>query len=469
MDYKEKIALTKKNLWTAISDYKRHTSYTSVLDDVSSCFVDRLTEDSVFAKSALREMFRKSPAWDEKLDALVINGTRTHNPDYSLIDRLAMDITQPIYWELPDDRHRALLQEAIKLFTQPDDDPTEYITALNELAPKAYAPKKKLSRIFMALCKELGVADETAGSKFQRLYAQFADELSAKKISFKLFVSLNPAHFLSMSNPKQDKRGCMLTSCHSFNVTNYEYNNGCSGYARDEVTMIAFTVSNPNEPETLNNRKTSRQLFMYKPGNGLLLQSRMYNTSGGTHGVQAESKVYRDLIQREISECENVPNLWKTCKYKGNDKNIYFETGCGFGGYSDWQYADFSAMISIRNDHAEDYEVFNIGTYGLCISCGKEHTYDLYCDECKNEHRRVCEDCENDFDEDDLYEVHAYNGGTIWVCEDCRNDYYNQCECCGEWYHNERLTYTGDDCYVCSDCLEANYILCEDCNEYYHS
>ena len=112
-------------------------------------------------------MFRKSPAWDENPDALVINGTRTHNPDYSLIDRLATDITRPIYRDLSDDRHRDLLHEAIKLFTQPDDDPTEYITTLNELASKAYAPKKKLSRIFMALCKELGVADETAGSKFK--------------------------------------------------------------------------------------------------------------------------------------------------------------------------------------------------------------------------------------------------------------------------------------------------------------
>ncbi len=84
-----------------------------------------------------------------------------------------------------------------------------------------------------------------------------------------------------------------------------DYNCGCTGYARDDVTFIVFTASNT---ETLNNRKTSRQLFMYKPQNELLLQSRLYNTYSGICGAQAESKLYRDLVQREISALEGVPN-----------------------------------------------------------------------------------------------------------------------------------------------------------------
>lgn len=71
-----------------------------------------------------------------------------------------------------------------------------------------------------------------------------------------------------MSNPKGDHRGTTLTSCHSFNSTEYEYNNGCTGYARDKVSFIAFTVADPADKETLNNRKTTRQVFAYKPGNG---------------------------------------------------------------------------------------------------------------------------------------------------------------------------------------------------------
>ena len=43
-----------------------------------------------------------------------------------------------------------------------------------------------------ALCDSLGVTDNSAGSQFQRLFAQFADELSTRKIDFKLFMSINP-------------------------------------------------------------------------------------------------------------------------------------------------------------------------------------------------------------------------------------------------------------------------------------
>lgn len=77
-----------------------------------------------------------------------------------------------------------------------------HLDALKEIAPKAYHAGKKPSKIFKDFCKALGLVDNTAGSQFQKLYAKIADELSAKKINFKLYVSINPAHFLTMSNPK---------------------------------------------------------------------------------------------------------------------------------------------------------------------------------------------------------------------------------------------------------------------------
>ena len=65
-------------------------------------------------------------------------------------------------------------------------------------------------------------------------------------------------------------------------------------------------AADPDVPETLNNRKTVRQIFAYQPGNGLLLQSRLYNTSGGVRGAHEDSKLYRDLIQRELAELEQA-------------------------------------------------------------------------------------------------------------------------------------------------------------------
>ena len=89
MDLQDKINLTRANIWKAIDDYKAHTYQRDVLDEITDDFVNNLAEDSVSFKRDLRALFRKSPAWNEELDALVINGTRTHNPDYDRVYELA--------------------------------------------------------------------------------------------------------------------------------------------------------------------------------------------------------------------------------------------------------------------------------------------------------------------------------------------------------------------------------------------
>ena len=465
MDIKAKIELSKKNIWQAIDDYGAHTDQIRVLEDISQPFVDRLAEDNAHAKYELRELFRKSPVWNEELDCLVINGTRTHNPNRMRIYSLAKDILREVRLNSSDEKTE-LIDKAIHFFAYPDENPSLYISAIKELAPRAYAKNKKPSRVFKALCDKLGVSDDRAGSEFQRLYAQFADELNAKKIDFKLFVSINPAHFLTMSNPKEDKRGNTLTSCHSLNSTEYEYNCGCSGYARDEYSFIVFTVADPKISETLNNRKTTRQIFAYKPNNGLLLQSRLYNTSGGTYGGGEDSKLYRDLVQREISALENVPNLWNTFNYLDNDKCV-IEAGKGFGGYTDWTYKDFDAKISIRKDHASNYQEFEVGTYGLCISCGCEIDENLYCHTCWSKRKRVCDECGGLVD--NLYEVRNRQDDIVYVCQECRSLYYEYCEDCEEYYPKGELVIVANGRHICHRCIEDDYTKCEKCGKWYRS
>ena len=460
------IALTEKNIRQALEDYRAHTYQTDVLDDVSDIFIAKLAADSVKAKTNLRNLFSKSGTWDENLQAIVINGTRTHNPDYTLVSELAHKIFNPFMDGFNSSIQRQILQ-AIRFFTNPNDDRAEYISAINALAPKAYAPNKKPSRIFKAVCDSLGVTDDTAGSNFQKLFAQFADELSSRKIDFKMFVSINPAHFLTMSNPKEDERGTMLTSCHSFNSTEYSYNCGCVGYARDEVTFIVFTAANPDEPETLNNRKTSRQIFMYQPNNGLLLQSRLYNSFGGTRGFQADSSVYRDLIQREISELEGVPNLWKTFPYVTNKIGCHISCGTGFGGYCDWNYSDFDPKISLRADHQHDFKNFSVGTFGLCVSCGKEICHGLYCDDCQTGDDEICDECHERCDS--ITGVYNEHGEYIHVCDDCLHELYRLCDDCDDYHHFNEMTEIDDCTVVCSECLSENYFKCAHCDDYYHN
>lgn len=459
------ISLTEQNIRQAIADYGKHTDSTEVLDDVSDDFIRKLAHDSVVAKTDLRNLFQSSPAWDENLQALVINGTRTHNSDFNIISDLAQDIFRPHIYQFSEEV-KSRLFDAIKYFTIPNGDRAVYIAAINAIAPKAYSPNKKPSRIFKAICDSLGVTDNTAGSNFQKLFAKFADELSSRKIDFKLFISINPAHFLTMSNPKNDERGTMLTSCHSLNSTDYSYNCGCTGYARDNVTFIAFTVADPSDAETLNNRKISRQLFMYQPNNGLLLQSRLYNTYGGTCGVQEDSKLYRDLIQREISALEGVPNLWKTYPYVDNKLGCSIHSGEGFGGYTDWTYSNFNAKISIRCDHEHDFKTFTVGTYGLCVVCGKETSQGVYCESCNDAYEsEFCDECEENCSS--LTGVYNSNGDYIHVCGNCLSEWYRRCDDCDEYHHIDNITFIDDCTAVCQDCLENNYFHCSCCDDYY--
>ena len=454
VDIEKIVEKNRRNIWNAIDDYRAHTSETSVLDDITDKFVDRLARDNAYAKMELRQLFRTSPVWNEELDALVINGTRTHNPDYERIRTLANDILAPAF-DGCDEEKQGLLSRAVNFFAIESGDKTHYIEAIRALAPKAYAPRKKRSRIFKALCDALGISDDNAGSDFQRLFAQFADELSAKKIDFKFFVSLNPAHFLTMSNPKGDDRGSTLTSCHSLNCTDYPYNNGCSGYARDNYSFITFVAADHNIPEALNNRKTMRQVFAYKPGNGVLLQSRLYNTSGGTYGVQAESKVYRDLVQRELSQLEQADNLWQTCNYFNNTR-CKISAGVGFGGYPDWMYRGFGAKISIRQDKADSFEPFYVGTFGLCIICGDEIGSQLYCEDCGAEddedETSRCDSCDEFFR--DTYPVYNSEGTEIYVCANCRDMYYAYCSECGGYYPKEEVNTVVNGERICCHCQE---------------
>ena len=84
----------------------------------------------------------------------------------------------------------------------------------------------------------------------------------------------------------------------------------------------------------------------------------MYTTNsggsyGGINGDTEEGKLYRDLIQREISALENVPNLWITRDYYQNEFDATIRRGYGFGGYADWlEYTD-CAKISVRKDKLE--------------------------------------------------------------------------------------------------------------------
>jgi len=227
-----------------------------------------------------------------------------------------------------------------------------------------------------------------------------------------------------------------------------------------------FTVADPTDAETLNNRKTTRQIFAYQPGNGVLLQSRMYNTSGGVYGQAEDSKLYRDLIQREISALEGVPNLWKTYASTSPMGRDYVPVGDGFGGYPDWHYENFDGKVCIRCDHEDDGDSLIVGTWGLCVECGEETDNGMYCDDCRpSENVAYCDDCNDGIaDEDDVYTVYDSDGDERHVCYRCRERDYTRCDRCGEYHADSVMKRIGDE-DICPGCIEEYYEECVDCGE----
>lgn len=157
MKMEDKIKMAEKNIWQALDDYRAHTYSTAVVDGVSEAFVHKLARDNTYFKRELRDLFRKSPVWNEELDALVINGTRTHNPNYERVANLAEEILAPVRMQMTVTQN-TLLDGALRFLCFPDEDPQMAIDAMNKLVPKAFAVNKKPSRIFHSLCEGMGMA-----------------------------------------------------------------------------------------------------------------------------------------------------------------------------------------------------------------------------------------------------------------------------------------------------------------------
>lgn len=80
----------------------------------------RLTDKMMYKFCVVKSVrvLRKSPAWDENLQAVVINGTRTHNPDYNKIYDLAYEILRPTIRTSDEDK-RSLIHTAIRFLPAP--------------------------------------------------------------------------------------------------------------------------------------------------------------------------------------------------------------------------------------------------------------------------------------------------------------------------------------------------------------
>ena len=456
----EYIERTEKQVARMLDLYfSEENDCTEMYDDINADFPRFISDIAFEKKASLRDLFRKHPAWNEYLQSIIVRGVNIYvdpKEQEQEISSLLEDMEE--FFDLSTMVGNFTFYDVnsfiISVFKGEENYFTEEVAGrFKGVYHKGKKPSKMARTLFEKLPKDEDLYNARA---FEQVFAQLSDILNGRENRKEdIFVSINPAHILSQSNPKVDGEG-MLTSCHSLNSLEYEYNAGATGYVNDEVTFIMFTISDSDESEKSYYRKTSRMFGHYKQG--VLMTSRLYTCDVGTCGKSVVNDSYRRVAQEVIATCLGVPNKWSFKMYNHYETDEKFKADCGFGGYHDWQYPDFTPYLS----KLKNYDIggtFNIGGKSICMGCLKPNNEYCLCKGCRHE-LRPCDDCGTPTEEENL----TFVDGEI-ICSDCLNAYYTRCKHCNDWTLNEGIIHVegrGDFCRFCADHL-FTLKYCDEC------
>lgn len=341
---------------------------------------------------------------------------------------------------------------------------------------------QKTSRIVNRVCTMFGINKDP---DYNRRFAVFADAVNPLKIKRHTVLSVHPIDYLLMSN------GNSWHSCHTIDLDQYsgEYSSGTVSYMLDPSTFVFYTVDKSQTAEHIELKKKVNRC-MFHMGQEKLIQGRVYpqSTDGATHVY----KNFREIVQKVIAECLDVPNLWKNIKGTDICQEMIDTRGTHYPDYEYNSCCNVSFLTGLTEMRNECDIV--VGHTPICIACGDEHTHDhIYCRGCEEDaHGYYCEECGEFLEEDEViwvndtpycsdcvfwceyhqqYEVKenttvytldngneicedAYDEGTYARCERCEDDFD---------YENAGTVFTDDDVwYCCADCATADgYIYTE--------
>ena len=283
-------------------------------------------------------------------------------------------------------------------------------------------------------------------NELQNYYSTFSQKMhSKKKGSIKL--SICPYDYLSISD---NDRG--WDSCHS--TYNGDYRVGNLNYMADEVTLVAYYITEDDNYDRTNdafdgiidwNSKVWRMLVHIgqKDDKIFILYNKQYPYYSSQFLREVDnmvSELFKDKdftsLERYDKEKESAcyQNL-RTCQYNDSKRPETF-------------YRFSPSCYSLK-----DFERFmTIGEPILCLQCGKSfaiETREGTCDSCTAPDG-YCGICLVDYDFEDLYYLELED---IYVCPDCLEEHYVYCEGCGEYIRKEKAVYKNDKTY-CENCFE---------------
>ena len=342
----------------------------------------------------------------------------------------------------------------------------------------------KVSKLINRICKHYKLNEH---EEFNRRYTQFADAINPLNVTRYTVLSVHPIDFWEMSH------GNDWTSCHSIDKTDLNgtysgsyhgcYSAGTESYMLDESSFVVYIVDKSYDGNEFELQpKLSRQMFHI--GEDKLVQGRLYPQDNDV-GAQDTYKQIREIVQRVISQCLNVDNLWTNTK--GTDVCSREISSYGLH-YRDYEmYDNCNVSYLNRGTETKNHKRIKIGATAICPTCGSEHYNQecILCESCAEVH--TCRYCGEAVDLD-------YSGieinGDYYCCSDCAERYgYVYCTNDEEWHHGDSSEVFYDD-YLCeyqydyyeeyittmdghhySDEEYANrdgYYRCDDDDEFYH-
>ena len=411
-------------------------------------------------KAPLVELLRRHPNWNEQELAIVFDFSESREIDHDSVDENKFEMMTLAHDAGLSEADLSDFQAALDAATAdyatvPDVSRLETIRTRGRIK---CAERQKASRIINRLCSKFGLDQYqvermqgehgdnptlTMVKPYNAIFARLADSLNPVQIPKTGILSVHPCDFLEMSSQKNSWH-----SCHC--LADGGWRAGCQSYMGDGVSMIFFTVDNDVRSDFYRAPRLTRQIFCYK--DGLLLQSRLY--PGNEDHIR---KLYRELVQRAISQCLGTPNLWKT-KMDLNEIQSFWMTPEESKHYRDYNngYAALSFLGGVEN-----YGQLLIGSIAHCVGCGRTHTNrsSIRCGECSD--TVVCKDCGHTVP----FRAARYMDG-VFVCNECAA----QCGGCNTWIRGDRLHRVtrkgGIVVQLCDQCYTSATGSCEQCGSH---
>ena len=432
-------------------------------------------------KGWLVDLLRKHPNWDEDSLAVIFEVSQSRNIDSSTVYTHRLSLDQLV--QATDLSREAKDQAHQSIFYATESCSSKFLTEnatnkIKQISGIQCVSGQKVSRVINSICKKYGIDKHP---DYNSVFAKLADSLNPLQITRKALLSVHPCDYLEMSN-----RDNSWSSCHCLNEG--EYQAGTLSYMNDNCTMVLYTVDNDTNKDFYREPKISRQVFCYSEG--ILLQSRLYPTKDDVE----TSDAYRNIVQKTLADCLNLPNLW-TFKRDHNSVLQYAKTVNGALHYRDYERKDFKATISLLKSSVNnefDKQSIQIGYKAYCIECADAITEvnNIHCDLC-GPSQYTCYECGNEIDKDEVRGVsgydycseccsycescHNYSVGDsitvqdsrnyeIEVCDTCFEENYRYCATCEE-NHYFQNGYTNNGEFICTGCFERDYFRCDKCED----